>query len=31
LCTVSTGHKDRTLAQHPYRALFPEMPVQAAS
>jgi hypothetical protein len=28
---VLTVHKDRTLAQHPYRALFPEMPVQVAS
>ena len=30
-CPVLTVHKDRTLAQHPYRALFPEMPVQVAS
>ena len=29
-CPVLTVHKDRTLAQHPYRALFPEMPVQLA-
>ena len=30
-CPVLTVHKDRALAQHPYRALFPEMPVQVAS
>ena len=30
-CPVLTVHKDRSLAQHPYRALLPEMPVQLAS
>ena len=30
-CPVLTVHKDRALAQHPYRAWLPEMPVQIAS